>query len=454
MKSALKKTLLLGVPLLFGQLTHFVHQIADSVMLGHFGENSLELAAIGIAGLFTWILNTCLWPLSSGVQAIASRRYGKQDHNSEASRHFTGEVLDNGIIISLYASALALMLSFSAPLILNYLIESDEIIELSLQYIRIMRLALIPTGLFFILQGFFGAVNRTRYIMISGLISNLLNLLLNWIFIFGLLGLPAMGIRGAALGTVLSNFVSFLYLTGIILFKGYKEEYRLLHFDHFLLQMQKDIVNVALPPGIQNILALSIFMVYQTIIEKYSTVFLAATHSTFAFFRLNKTIIGGFARSSAILVGNALGRKDHEDAQILMKVNGLIAFFVALIVAGCTFFFRDFIASIFTSSPETISAISQALLFFLPFFFVEALGYCFEMVFINNGYGRWVLYSESFTNVIFILGTTLLARHFFPLDIRYAWFSFGLYQITHAALIIIGYYRKKWLTIEIDRTAS
>jgi Na+-driven multidrug efflux pump len=218
--------------------------------------------------------------------------------------------------------------------------------------------------------------------------------------------------------------------------------------------MQKDIVNVALPPGIQNILALSIFMVYQTIIEKYSTVYLAATHSSFAFFRLNKTIIGGFARSSAILVGNALGRKDHEDAQILMRVNGLIAFFVALIVAGCTFFFRDFIASIFTSSPETISAISQALLFFLPFFFVEALGYCFEMVFINNGYGRWVLYSESFTNVIFILGTTLLVRHFFPLDIRYAWFSFGLYQITHAALIIIGYYRKKWLTIEIDRTAS
>ncbi|MDA3958215.1 hypothetical protein [Oceanispirochaeta sp.] len=55
MKSVLKKTLLLGIPLLFGQLTHYFHQIADSDMLGHFGNNSLELAAIGIAGLLTWL---------------------------------------------------------------------------------------------------------------------------------------------------------------------------------------------------------------------------------------------------------------------------------------------------------------------------------------------------------------------------------------------------------------
>jgi len=98
LKSVFRKILILGVPLLFGQLTVFFQQIADSAMMGHFGKQSLELAAIGIAGLFTWILNTFLWPLSSGVQAIAARRYGKQDHEDETSRFFTGEVLDNGFL--------------------------------------------------------------------------------------------------------------------------------------------------------------------------------------------------------------------------------------------------------------------------------------------------------------------------------------------------------------------
>ncbi|MDC7235897.1 MAG: MATE family efflux transporter [Spirochaetales bacterium] len=453
-KTALKRIILLGVPLLFGQLTHYFHQIADSAMMGHFGDKSLELAAIGIAGLFAWIMNTCLWPLSLGVQSIAARRYGKQDHENEKSRHFTGEVLDNGIVTALYASVIALGLSFTAPLILDFLLDTPEIIELSLQYIRIIRFSLIPTGLYFILQGFFGAVNRTKYVMWSGLISNLLNILLNWIFIFGKLGLPAMGIRGAALGTVLSYTFSFLFLACVILLGGYRKKYRLFHFDHFIPGMQKDIVKVALPPAIQNIIALSIFMVYQTIIENYSTVYLAATHSIFAYFRLNKTLISGFARSASILAGNALGRKDKEEAHRIISASGLVAGAVALFVAVLTFFFSTQIAYIFTTDAATVDAISHALRFFIPFFFIEALGYSFEMVFTGNGYGRWVLFSESSTNFIFILGTSLLAFRFFPHDIRYIWFSFGMYQITHAALMITGFFRKKWLHVEVDRMAE
>ena len=70
MKKVFRKIIVLGIPLLFGQLTVYFQQIADSAMMGHFGEQSLELAAIGIAGLFTWVLNTCLWPMSVGVQAL------------------------------------------------------------------------------------------------------------------------------------------------------------------------------------------------------------------------------------------------------------------------------------------------------------------------------------------------------------------------------------------------
>jgi MATE family multidrug resistance protein len=108
----LRRVLILGFPLLFGQIMRYLHQIADSAMLGHFGDGSAELAAVGIAGLFTWILNTFLWPLSQGVQAITARRYGRQDHENEASRFFTGEAFDNAVVTALYAAVVAMGVSF------------------------------------------------------------------------------------------------------------------------------------------------------------------------------------------------------------------------------------------------------------------------------------------------------------------------------------------------------
>ena len=451
-KTTLARVAVLGFPLLFAQLTHYLHQVADSAMLGHFGEGSEELAAVGIAGLFTWILNTLLWPLSNGVQAITARRFGRQMADDAQAKIFTGEALDNGIITAVYASIVALIVSFLARPILSVLIQTEEILELTLAYIGIMRLALLPTGIFFVLQGFLGAINKTSYVMWAGIISNVLNVILNYLLIYGVGELPAMGIRGAAWGTAISWLVSSIFLLIVIFSRSYAKNYRLLTFRHLGLQLQKNIVMVSLPPAVQNVIALALFMIYQTIIEDYSAVHLAATHVAFSFFRLNKTIIGGFARSAGILAGNALGRNDRVDAKKLSTSAGLIATGVALIIALVTIVSRHGIAAIFTSDPQTQATTAMALLFFIPFFFVESLGYVFEMIFVVNGYGRYVLISEFVTNMIFILGGTLLARLLSPDEVRLAWFSFGLYQIIHALFMISGYFRGKWLEVEVEST--
>jgi long-chain acyl-CoA synthetase len=450
----LRRVLILGFPLLFGQIMRYLHQIADSAMLGHFGDGSAELAAVGIAGLFTWILNTFLWPLSQGVQAITARRYGRQDHENEASRFFTGEAFDNAVVTALYAAVVAMGVSLLARPILSLLIQTEEILELALQYIAMVRISLLPAGVFFVVQGFFGAINRTRYIMWSGIISNGVNIALNYVLIFGMFGFPAMGIRGAALGTALSIIIAFVYLLVILFRRGYVKQYRLFTFRHLRGRLQRDIINVAINPGVQNIIALAIFLVYQTIIEDYSPVLLAATHTAFSYFRLNKTVIGGFARSAGILTGNALGRGDREGALCATRASGMVAAAVAVAVALLTLLLRRVIGGFFSSDPATIEAIARALLFFIPFFFIEALGYAFEMVFISNGYGRWVLFSEFFNNVLFILLATLLVRYLFPETIVYAWLTFGLYQIGHASLMIIGYVRRRWLDVEVDSEGS
>jgi MATE family multidrug resistance protein len=248
--------------------------------------------------------------------------------------------------------------------------------------------------------------------------------------------------------------VAFLYLLAVAYRRGYVKQYRLFTFRHLRGRLQRDIVNVAVNPAIQNIVALAIFMVYQTIIEDYSPVYLAATHTVFSYFRLNKTVIGGFARSAGILAGNALGRGDRDEAKRVMSSSGIIAAAVAVSVAVLTFFLRRTIGGFFSSDPATIGAIARGLTFFIPFFFIEALGYAFEMVFVSNGYGRWVLFSEFTNNVLFILLATLLVRYLFPDAITYAWFTFGTYQVGHAAMMIIAYLRGRWLDVEVDSEAE
>lgn len=433
----------LGTPLLLGQLSHYLHQIADSAMLGHYGQHSLELAAIGIAGLLTWILLTFLWPLSTGVQALASRRFGRGDDD-------TGAVLDNGLVVAGAAGLVALGLSFLAPVALRRLVDSQDVYRLIVEYLRVIRFGLLPMGFFLVCQGFLGAVNRTRPVMYAGLISNLLNIVLNWILIFGRMSAPAMGIRGAALGTAISMGVGALYLLLVLVLQGYRRSYQLFTFRRLSGFLQRDILRVAVPPGVQNVVALSIFLVFQTLVESYGTVYLAATHTVFSYMRLNKTIIGGFARAAAILTGNALGRKDTREARAVLRSASRVGLAIALVVFLVTVAGRTAVAALFSNDAATREVITTALLFFAPFFFVEALGYVREMILVPNGYGRYVLASEFSTNILFILGATLVARHVAPQEVRWAWVSFGMYQLVHAAFMIAGAAGERWMNAPLE----
>jgi MATE family multidrug resistance protein len=456
--SSIKAISKLGLPLLFGQLAHFVHQIADSAMLGHYGKEGLELGAMGIAGLFTWMLMTLLWPLSVGVQGLASRRFGRQQDqqiqdgeqiNRSSTSWKTGEVLDTGLIVAMIAAGFAWIISLLAPWILGVLVDSHEIRKLSLEYIGIMRWALIPNGMFIVLQGFSGAINQTKPVMISGLLSNIINVGLNWIFIFGNLGFPALGIRGAALGTGLSAVISALFMFLVAFRHRWPTNFGVFRYRSFSLKVAKGIVETGIAPCIQNFIALGIFLVYQTLIESYGPIYLAATHSMFAFFRLNKTIIGGFARSGSILAGNALGRKDYAQAETLATSAGLLGAILAGSIALLALLLRSSIAQVFSPNPQVQQVMSQGMMFFVGFYAIEALGYTYEMIFTGNGHGKYVLASEFSTNILFILGATLLSRMLFPDQILWAWLSFGLYQLVHALLMIRGWLSRSWLASRI-----
>jgi len=211
------------------------------------------------------------------------------------------------------------------------------------------------------MSGFLGGINRTKSIMISNVGGSLLNILFNYIFIFGKIGFPAYGIRGAAIGTVLAGLCQLIYLFTSISLNKNIQFYRILKFQTLDLSVMKNMLRILLPLAVQKMFALAVFLVYESII-------------------------------------------------------GI-----------------------------------KALYFFALFFFIEVTGYSFEIIFGGNGWGKYVLFSEFTSNIIFIIGLTLLLVSVFDIGIYGAWIGFALYQVFHALILLMGFVSKKWLHIEVEK---
>lgn len=453
----IREIIILGIPLLAGNFSFYFLQIADTIMVGRLGTK--PLGAIAMAGLFSGILMTFIWPVSIGVQALASRRFGRVQKNAAVEKDditpkspSIGKTLDNGILVGILMGGLSFSFSFSAPFWFSFLIKDPSLTPLALSYIRIIKWGLPIGGIMMASMGFLGGIKKTKYIMTANIGGSIINIVLNYLFIFGKFGFPVLGMAGAALGTIISELIQITYLFICIIYEKDLKAYQALRFVIPDLMLMKNMAKVFYPLVVQNIFALSVFLVYESIIGKIGTIYLAATSVIFSVFRINKTIVGGFARGSAILTGNALGAQDEDTSTAIvhaaLKISAVIGAGILLVALLSP----QRVVSVFTKDPEVLKTGISAVYFFAAFFFIEVLGYTLEIIFGGIGWGRYVLFSETTTNILFIIGLSLLLLHFLPgWGIYAAWTGFAVYQVGHASILFIGYLSGKWLKIQVEK---
>lgn len=440
----------LGSPLLAGNLAAYLMKAVDLAMLGRLGTETL--AAAGIATLATGVLYTFIWPVSLGVQALASRRYGRQSsgNNAPELRRETAWVLSNGAIAGWLSAAIALLLSTAVRPVLHLLLADERLTTLAMEYVQILRWSMPIMSLGMAHRGFMSAVNRTGIVMGATILGNALNVVLNFTFIFGNFGAPALGIKGAAIGTLLAEAALTLLFVLYGKLSRKMRPYKLLRFAHVRRSTIADIIRVMIPPAVQNAGALSIFLTYQTLIGRLGTGYLAVTSLLFTMFRINKTLVGGFAQGASILVGNNLGAGEKEQSRRVFLAQETIALLIGVAIAVTLLSIPQFVLGLFSLEAQLLPLGIQALRFFTLFFFIEVLGYSFEIIFSHNGWGKLVLLSEFTTNIVFILGLTILAVWVLEWGIFGAWSGFALYQVAHSAILAAGFFSGRWKDVEVE----
>ncbi len=202
-----KKILHVALPAIAGLSTQMVLSLVDTAMVGRLEEATYALAAMGIGVLATWALISFFSSLATGIHVVVARKYGEGDYIS------CGITLNNSLFIAVFIGIVVAMVGvfFSYPI--AHLFATDETVgnyASDYLYYRFMGIPFFLLSVSF--RGFFFGINKTKIFMYSGIITNVLNVIFNYIFIYGMFGAPRMGLAGAGLGSSLATlFDGFFY---------------------------------------------------------------------------------------------------------------------------------------------------------------------------------------------------------------------------------------------------
>ena len=340
-----RQLLTIALPVIGGMTSQNVLNLVDIGMVGRLGDTAL--AATGIGSFANWLSMAFILGLATGVQAMSARRVGEGVHGELAVP------LNGGLLLSLLLGApLAAGLFLLAPEIMALLNPDADVVAEAGPYLQVRLLALVAVGMNFSFRGYWSAVHMTGLYLITLLIMHSVNVVLNWVLIFGNLGAPELGVYGAGLATTLSVYLGLCIYIGFGLRHAWSEGFLSRMPSAATLARQ---VRVSLPASLQQLFFAGGMLALVTIIGVVGTRELAAAN---VLMHLGLIIILpaiGLGLATATLVGNALGRGDVEDARRwgwnAMVFSGAVGLAAGLAVIA----FGRPILGVFLTDPQTLA---------------------------------------------------------------------------------------------------
>ena len=358
----IKRTLQLALPVIIGQLAVFSMNFVDTVMSGRLPERDVALAALGIGGavwssMLMFVLGTLMVVQPSVAQLDGARR----------RREAAAETRQALWIALALAVPFFLLCYLSEPLLTAFGI-SPEIVPTAAAYLRAMAWGAPGLCLVLLLRYFSEGTGHTRPTMIYGVVGALLNIPLNYVLMFGKLGLPPLGTVGCGIATAIVIWLQFLMLF------VYIRTHR--HFKPFELmsglekpdwRIIRELLKVGLPIAGAIFIEGSLFVLAALFIGRLGPVPAAAHLIAINFAALLFMIPVGLSSAISIRVGNAVGRHDPAGARYAGIVGVLIILVIQTASATAMLLFPEAIVSIYTDD-ALIAPLAVGLLFYAAVF--------------------------------------------------------------------------------------
>lgn len=299
----MRAILVLGLPLIGSHLAQFAVHVVDTIMLGWYDLTAL--AASVLAGTFFFVV----FIMGSGFAFAVMPMVADASERGDAQR--IRRVTRMGLWLSVLYAVVFLPTMIWSEAVLLRLGQSQELARLAQDYLRIAGFGLFPALGVMVLKSYLAAMERTQVVLWVTLAGVGVNAGLNWVFIFGNAGMPEMGLRGAALASVMTHGVSLLALALYVTrTQGLREHALFQRLWHPDTEAMREVARLGWPIGLTNLAESGMFSASALIVGMIGTVPLAAHGIALQIASATFMVHIGLSQAVTVRAGRAIGRGD------------------------------------------------------------------------------------------------------------------------------------------------
>jgi MATE family multidrug resistance protein len=300
----------LAYPIIIGMLGHTVVGIVDNIMVGQLGPK--ELAAASLGNSFIFIAMSVGIGFSTAITPIVAEADGEK--SIEKGRG----AFHNGLFLCTLLGVILFLLIFFAKPLIAFMGQPAEVVELAKPYLDIVAFSLIPLIMFQAYKQFADGKSDTKYSMWATIIGNIVNVIINYFLIFGIWIFPAMGIVGAAIGTITARIVMLAFMHYVMVkkpkFHPYFEKFS---WEEIQKSTIKKIINLGTPSALQMFFEVALFTGAIWLCGMIGTTSQAANQIALSLASLTFMFAMGLSVTAMIRVGNQKGLQDYRKLRIV-----------------------------------------------------------------------------------------------------------------------------------------
>lgn len=436
-KQSLRKEIIrLALPMALQQFMTALVGACDAIMLGKLSQNAMS--AVSLATQVTFVFNLFMYAFVTGENMFVAQYYGKGDYKG-ISKIFSLVTKACGVVAVIF-----LIGTFFFPRqIMAVLTNEEELITLGSEYLRVIGISYLLSS---IAQTFLAIMKNCNAVNVSTLINSvmvILNIILNAVFIFGLFGCPEMGIRGAALATVLATVVQVVWSVGYVLCRIKSVKLNLHRCER---EITSHFWQKAIPLLINNLAWGIGFSMYSVVMGHLGTDAVAANGIA----NISKNLIVcfclGLGNAGSIIVGNRLGANRLEEAK---EAGGLLTktAIIAGILSGVVLIILSpFITQMVDLTP-TARGYLQKMLLICSYYIAGKSVNCMTIggIFAAGGDSKFGMMCDSITLWCITVPLGCICAFILKLPVMLVYFVLNLDEIIKLPVVYKHYKKYKWI---------
>ncbi|MBN1231409.1 MAG: MATE family efflux transporter [Anaerolineales bacterium] len=436
----------LALPIVIQQFIFSSLSMIDVIMVGQLGE--VSIAALGLAGQITFLYNLVLFGLSSGISIFTAQYWGKRDIPN--IRRILGIGYFSALIFGLLFTILCLLIP---DVLMSFYTKDVAVIDAGASYLRINGISFLFFGIAYILQGSMRSTEEVRVPVGVSIGAVILKTCISYLLVFGIMGFPALGIKGTATGTVIASVIELFVLMWITYSKDRPQAANISTLFDFDFSYFKGIFRIAFPALVNEIFYSLGITIYNSIYAHIDTSSIAAININSTFENMSFVFLISIGNACAIMIGNQIGAKNEGIVEAWSKRFLIISTAFAFVIGGLIVLLRGPILSLYNIQPITYGYAKIVILFSAILLPIRANNFLLFIGLIRSGGDtKFGMILEIISLWLLGIPLGLVSAFVLNLPVYFVYLIIGIEEVNRLVFVYRRYRSGKWINNLVETT--